>query len=321
VAIASNLSALWILIANSFMQNPVGYAIENGRAVMTSFWALVTNPNLPFQFLHVLADGITTAGFIVLGFCAWHLLKNKEGALALFQRSFKWAAIYALIGVVAVILVGDAQGKYLEKVQPMKISAAEAIWQSETPAADFVVVANIDQKNEDNPFEIRIPKALSFLLYSKFEGGVKGLKDLQAEAVAKFGPGDYIPPVAITFWTFRIMVGVGFLMALLALLAILKPMIKVLNKNPLFLKILLPAMALPYIASTCGWILTEEDRQPWIVYGLQKTQQAVSPNLTSGDVLFSLVLLIVLLGALIAVTGWLIFGAGTAEPKVEEAAE
>jgi cytochrome d ubiquinol oxidase subunit I len=196
----------------------------------------------------------------------------------------------------------------------MKISAAEAIWQSETPAADFVVVANIDQKNEDNPFEIRIPKALSFLLYSKFEGGVKGLKDLQAEAVAKFGPGDYIPPVAITFWTFRIMVGVGFLMALLALLAILKPMIKVLNKNPLFLKILLPAMALPYIASTCGWILTEEDRQPWIVYGLQKTQQAVSPNLTSGDVLFSLVLLI-------AVTGWLIFGAGTAEPKVEEAAE
>jgi cytochrome d ubiquinol oxidase subunit I len=144
---------------------------------------------------------------------------------------------------------------------------------------------------------------------------------LQAEAVAKYGPGNYIPPVAITFWTFRIMVGVGFLMALLALLAILKPVIKVLNKNLLFLKILLPAMALPYIASTCGWILTEEDRQPWIVYGLQKTQQAVSPNLTTGDVLFSLVLFIVLLGALIAVTARLIYRAGIAEPKVEETAE
>ena len=317
VAIASNLSALWILIANSFMQNPLGYAIENGRAVMTSFWALVTNPNLPFQFLHVLSDGITTAGFIVLGFSAWHLLKNKQGALALFQRSFKWAAIYALIGVVAVIVVGDAHGKYLEKVQPMKISAAEAIWQTESPSADFVVAAGIDQKNEKNPFEITIPKALSLLLYHKFEGGVEGLKDLQAEAVAKYGPGDYIPPVAITFWTFRIMVGVGFLMALLALLAILTPKIKVLNKNMLFMKLLLPAMALPYIASTCGWILTEQDRQPWIVYGLQKTQQAVSPNLTTGDVLFSLVLFLVLLGALVAVTGWLMFRAGTAEPKTE----
>jgi cytochrome bd ubiquinol oxidase subunit I len=321
VAIASNLSALWILIANSFMQNPVGYAIENGRAVMTSFWALVTNPNLPYQFLHVLSDGVTTAGFIVLGFSAWHILKNKKGALLLFQRSFKWAAIYALIGVAAVIVVGDAHGKYLVKVQPIKISAAEAIWESESPDADFVVVASIDQKNESNPFEITIPKALSFLLYNKFEGGVIGLKDLQTEAVAKYGPGNYIPAVALTFWSFRIMVGVGFLMGLLALLAILKPKIKFLTKNPLFMKLLLPSMALPYIASTCGWILTEEARQPWIVYGLQKTQEAVSPNLTTGDVLFSLVLFIVLLGALIAVTGWLMYQAGTSEPKVEEAAE
>ncbi|MGB8214161.1 MAG: cytochrome ubiquinol oxidase subunit I [Anaerolineales bacterium] len=320
VAIASNLSALWILIANSFMQNPVGYAIENGRAVMTDFWALLANPNLPYQFLHVLSDGITTAGFIIMGFCAWQLLKNKQSPLALFTRSFKWAAVYALIGVVAVIVVGDAQGKYLEKVQPMKISAAEAVWQSESPA-DFVVVAMIDQKNQKNTFEIMIPKALSFLLYSKFEGGVKGLIDLQAEAVTKYGPGDYMPAVPIAFWSFRIMVGVGFLMALLALLAVLKPWLKFLNKTPLFLQVLLPAMALPYIASTCGWILTEEARQPWIVYGLQKTEQAVSPNLTGGDVLFSLVLFIVLLGALIAVTGWLMYKAGTSEPKDEPAAE
>jgi cytochrome d ubiquinol oxidase subunit I len=319
VAIASNLSALWILIANSFMQNPVGYAIENGRAVMTSFRALVTNPNLPYQYFHVLGAGLTTAGFLVLGFCAWHLLKNKQDALELFKLSFKWAGVYALIGVVAVILVGDAQGKYLERVQPMKISAAEAIWQTESPAADFVVVAGIDQKKENNPFEITIPKALSFLLYGQFAGEVKGLTELQAEAEAQYGPGNYIPPVAITFWTFRIMVGVGFLMALLALLAILKPKVKLLNKNSVFLRILLPAMALPYIASTCGWILTEEDRQPWIVYGLQKTQDAVSPNLTTGDVLFSLVVFIVLLAALIAVTGWLMYQAGTAEPKVEEA--
>ncbi len=320
VAIASNLSALWILIANSFMQNPVGYAIENGRAVMTNFWAVVTNPNLPYQFLHVFSAGIATAGFIVLGFSAWHLLRNRQSALEIFQRSFKWAAIYALIGTAMVGVVGDAHGKYLEKQQPMKISAAEAIWNNESPA-DFVLVANIDEKSEKNSFEIRIPKVLSFLLYSKFEGAVKGLNELQADAAEKYGPGDYIPPVAITFWAFRIMVGVGLLMGLLALLAIIRPKVKLLNKTPLLLKVLLPAMALPYIATTSGWILTEEARQPWIVYGLQKTQDAVSPNLTTGDVLFSLVVFIVLLCALIAVTGWLMYSAGTAEPKAEEAVE
>jgi cytochrome d ubiquinol oxidase subunit I len=139
--------------------------------------------------------------------------------------------------------------------------------------------------------------------------------------VAKYGPGNYVPPVTITFWAFRIMVGVGFLMILLAFLAIIKPRIKFLNKNPLLLKLLLPAMALPYIASTSGWILTEEARQPWIVYGLQKVQDAVSPNLTTGDVLFSLVLFTVLLGTLIAITGWLMYKAGTAEPKSDQAAE
>jgi cytochrome bd ubiquinol oxidase subunit I len=320
VAIASNLSAFWILIANSFMQNPIGYAIENGRAVMTDFWALVMNPNLPYQFLHVLSAGITTAGFIVLGFSAWHLLKHKEEALELFRKSFKWAAVYALIGVLAVIYVGDAHGKYLARTQPMKICATEAVWEDEQPA-DLVLLASIDVAKQDNPFEIRIPKALSFLLYSNFTGGIKGMKYWQADAVAKYGPGNYIPPVTITFWAFRIMVGVGFLMALLAFLAIIKPKIKFLNKNPLFLRLLLPAMALPYIASTSGWILTEEARQPWIVYGLQKVQEAVSPNLTTGDVLFSLILFIVLLGALVAVTGWLMFKAGTAEPKTEVPAE
>jgi cytochrome d ubiquinol oxidase subunit I len=125
----------------------------------------------------------------------------------------------------------------------------------------------------------------------------------------------------ITFWSFRIMVAVGFMMGILALLAVIQPRVKRLQKSRLFLQLLLPAMALPYIASTFGWILTESDRQPWIVYGLQKVQDAVSPNLSSGDVLFSLILFIVLLSGLIAVTGWLMYKSGTAEPKAEEAAE
>jgi cytochrome d ubiquinol oxidase subunit I len=320
VAIASNLSAFWILIANSFMQNPVGYAIENGRAVMTDFWALVTNPNLPYQFFHVLAAGVTTAGFVVLGFSAWHLLRKNQGNVDFFRRTFKWAAVYALIGVVAVIVVGDAHGKFLAKTQPMKISAAEAIWDTENPA-DFVVIAGIDEEAGENGFEIRVPKALSFLLYSKFEGEVKGLTELQAEAEEKYGPGNYIPPVTITFWVFRFMVGIGFLLALLAFLAAIRPKVRFLGKSQLFLKFLLPAMVLPYLANTFGWILTEEARQPWIVYGLLKVENAVSPNLTTGNVLFSLILFTVLLSALVAVTGWLMVKAGTAEPTAEKAEE
>ena len=320
VAIGSNISAIWILIANSFMQNPVGYAIENGRAVMTSFLALITNPNLPYQYLHVLAAGITTAGFVVLGFSAWHLLR-KTGNVDFFQNAFKWAAVYALIGAVMVGVVGDAHGKYLAQAQPMKISAAEAIWDTEPDSADFVVVAGINQEKQENGFEITIPKALSFLIYGKFSGGVTGLNDLQKQAVAKYGPGNYIPSVFITFWAFRLMVGFGVLMGLLALLAVIRPWVKLLAKSNLFLKCLLPAMVLPYLASTFGWILTEEARQPWIVYGLQKVQEAVSPNVTTGDVLFSLILFIVLLGALIAVTGWLMIKSGLSEPQSDMAAD
>ena len=313
VAIGSNISALWILIANSFMQNPVGYAIENGRAVMTNFIALVTNPNLPFQFSHVLAAGITTAGFIVLGFSAWHLLRKNATDVEFFQKAFRWAAVYALIGTVMVGVVGDAHGKFLAKTQPMKICAAEAIWEDEQPA-DLVLIAGIDQKGEENTFEIRIPKALSFLLYSNFTGGINGLQYWQAEAVAKYGPGNYIPSVTLSFWSFRIMVGTGLIMALLAFLALVKPRFKFLDKSQLFLKLLLPGMALPYLASTAGWVLTESARQPWIVYGLQKVQDAVSPNVTTGDVLFSLILFFILLGALVAVTGWLMYKSGISEP-------
>lgn len=321
VALGASISAFWILIANSFMQNPVGYAIENGRAVMTSFLSLATNPNLPYQFLHVLAAGVATAGFVVLGFSAWHLWKKKEAALELFQKSFKWAAVYALIGIALVGFVGDAHGKFLGKHQPMKISATEAIWETENPA-DFVLVALIDEKAQKNTFEIRIPNGLSFLLYNKFTGEVKGMNELQEEARVQYNDpaGNFIPPVTITFWAFRIMVGVGLLMGLLALLAVFRPKVKFLKKSRLFLLLLLPAMILPYLGTTSGWIITEEARQPWIVYGLQKVQDAVSPNLTTGEVLFSLILFTVLLGVLVAITAWLMVKAGTSEPKDETAA-
>jgi len=319
VAIGSNISALWILIANSFMQNPVGYGIENGRAVMTDFFALITNPNVGYQFSHVLSAGVALAGFVVLGFSAYHLLTNNKKEKEFFYRSFRWAAIYALIGSLLVAVVGHFQGQYLVQHQPLKMAAAEALWETEQPAG-FALVAGIDEQGESNAFELKIPAVLSFLSYNNFTGKVQGINELQAEAVQKYGAGNYIPPVTLDFWAFRLMVGAGMLMVLLALLAVIWSRQGHLEKKTAFLKILMFAPFLPYLASTMGWVLAETGRWPWIVYGLQKVQDAVSPYVPAWNVAFSLLVLGVLYTALTIVALNLAMKHGKSELKTKETA-
>lgn len=304
VAIGSNLSALWILIANSFMQEPVGYVIRDGRAEMADFFALLTNPHVWVQFPHVFASGMTTAGFFVLGISAYHLLK-KSDSLDMFRRSFRIAIVYALIGTIAVILVGHSQTQHMIQVQPMKLAAAEALWESENPASfSLLTIGNEPQRRDVVAF--RIPGALSFLAYNRFAGEVKGIKNLQAEYEQKYGPGNYVPPVAISYWTFRYMVGAGFLMALLGLLGLYLVLSERLERNRWYLRLLLGAIALPYIANSSGWLFTEIGRQPWIVFGLQKTADAVSPSVSGGAVLFSFVGFVLLYGALMVADGYLL---------------
>ncbi|MGB9669210.1 MAG: cytochrome ubiquinol oxidase subunit I, partial [Anaerolineales bacterium] len=217
VAIGSNLSALWILIANSFMQEPVGFTLRNGRAEMTDFFALLFNRNVWVQFPHTVLGGFSTGAFFVLGISAYFLLRKKQ--VEFFQRSFQIAAIFGAIAIVLTGLFGHIQGQEMVRSQPMKMAAAEALWESKDPAP-FSLVALIDSKNQRNTFSIEIPYVLSILAYNKPSGEVKGIIDLQNEFTQKFGPGNYIPPVGVAFWTFRIMVGVGTLMGLLALYAI-----------------------------------------------------------------------------------------------------
>jgi cytochrome d ubiquinol oxidase subunit I len=310
VALGSNISALWILIANSFMQHPVGYGLEGGRAVMRDFWALLANPNVWYQFPHVFTAGITTAGFVVMAFSAWHLLRQREAAL--FRRSFRWAAVYALIGAILVGVIGHLQGQFVLQHQPLKMAAAEALWETEKPAA-FAIVAAIDEQAQQNPFAVRIPAMVSFLSYNNFTAEVKGIKELQAEAVQQYGPGHYIPPVALNFWSFRIMVGSGMLMALLALLAVVWR--NQIERRAWLLKILIPAAVLPYLAGTFGWVLTETGRWPWIVYGLQKIEDAVSPNVTAGSIVFSLTVMGLLYAFLTAVAVRLALKHGTVSPE------
>lgn len=312
-AIGSNLSALWILIANSFMQNPVGYQVEviDGvrRAIMTDFGALVFNPNIFTQFPHTIFSGYATAGFFVLGISAWHLLRQKESEV--FRRSFKFAAIFSLVSVLLVGLFGHQQAQRLVVTQPMKMAAAEALWISADPAG-LSLFSIVNESAQENSVDLRIPGGLSFLSYNTFTGQVRGIKDIQAEYEQTYGPGNYIPPVFISFWTFRIMVVAAMLMILLSALGwlyISRPKwyakIPLLGRLP-FLKILLFSIALPYIANTTGWLLTELGRQPWVVFGELKTANAASPTLTPELVLFSLVVFTLVYGVLMVADVYLL---------------
>jgi len=295
VAIGSNLSALWILIANSFMQHPVGFELEGSRAIMKDFGALLTNPYVWHQFPHTVLGGFSTGAFFVLGISAYHLIRKHEEDF--FKRSFKLVAIFGTVAILLTVLVGHSQTQYIIRNQPMKIAAAEALWNTENPAS-FSLLSIPNEKAREDYFSYRIPGVLSFLAYNQFSGEVKGIKDLQAEYEQKYGPGDYVPSVLTAYWTFRGMVGAGALMVILALYGLLVAF----NRKPLGEKRLLALfpffIALPYIANTTGWLLTETGRQPWAVFGVLKTADAVSPNLTVGVVLTSLIVFTLLYGAL-----------------------
>jgi cytochrome d ubiquinol oxidase subunit I len=317
VAIGSNLSALWILVANSFMQNPVGYAIRSGRAEMTNFWKVLGNPNVWHQFPHVISAGIAIAGFLIMAFSAWHLLQNKSEFRDFFTRSFRWASTYALIGALLVGLIGHAQGQFLARSQPLKVAAMEGHWETEEPAS-WSVIAVVDQENQENPLDLKIPAALSFLLFNDFTSEVKGLIDLQAEEVAKYGPGNYIPPVTLSYWSSRTMIGIGLLMILLSALAVWWSRRNQIEKKKWFLRVLIPAGLLPTAASTAGWLVAETGRWPWIVHGLQKIEDAVSPSITAGNIIFSMASFLIIYTVLAVVGISLMLKYGKSDPAVGE---
>lgn len=317
VAISSNLSALWILIANSFMQQPVGYVLNNGRAEMTDFLAVVFNPNIWTQFPHVIASGLTTAAFFVLGISAYHLVRRPQDS-DLFQRSFQIAAVVGILGTVGVVMSGHSQMQHLVTSQPMKVAAAEALWETEDPAG--LSVLTIGNLQGEEVFSIRVPSLLSLLALDQLQGTVRGLNDLQAEYEQAFGPGDYTPPVFITYWSFRVMVGAGILMLLANVYALLLVMGEQLGEQPKFLRYFVWLIPLPYIANTTGWFLTEFGRFPWIVYGLMKLQAGISLSVSAGMVALSLVGFTAIYSALIVANIYLMlkFARRSGAPEPEE---
>ncbi|NLI90804.1 MAG: cytochrome ubiquinol oxidase subunit I [Peptococcaceae bacterium] len=312
VAFAANLSAFWILVANSFMQSPVGYAVRNGRAEMTDFFALLQNPHVWYQFPHTVLSGFTTAAFFIMGISAYHLIRKKNPDF--FRRSFRLGVIFGTISLLLVMGIGHLQGQYLSKTQPMKMAAAEALWESADPAP-FAAVALINEEKQTNTVSIEIPKLLSFLTYNTFDGEVKGMKELQKGYEAQYGPGNYIPPVIPVFWSFRLMVGAGGIMLLLALFGLYSWKEGKLENRSGYLKVMLWAIALPYIANTTGWLMTEIGRQPWIVQGLQKVEAGVSPTVSAGEVLATLIGFTLLYGVLAAADIYLLKKYAQAGPE------
>ncbi|MDX9849859.1 MAG: cytochrome ubiquinol oxidase subunit I [Anaerolineaceae bacterium] len=302
VAIGSTLSAFWILVANSFMQAPMGFVVDNGRLIMNDFGALVANPNVWVQFPHTVLGGYTTGALFIIGISAYFLYRKKH--VDFFQRSFQIAALFGVISVLLVILVGHTQGQHMVQTQPMKMAAAEALWETENPAS-FSILSFVDQKNQKDIFSIRIPAVLSLLSYNRFQGEVKGIKELQSEYEQKFGPGNYIPPITLNYWAFRAMVGSGFLMFFLTALGLYWIMTRKILKAKL-LRFFPLAIGLPYLANSSGWILTEVGRQPWVVFGYLKTSDAISPNLTVGMLWLSVIGFTLVYGALMVVDVYLL---------------
>jgi cytochrome d ubiquinol oxidase subunit I len=297
VAIGSNLSALWILLANGWMQHPVGYVISpaTGRPELNDFLALVTNPKGWIFFWHTISAGFATASFVILGISAYHVLRRTEPGV--FRKSFQMASVVGLISGVLVFLGGHTQGQYVYQTQPMKMAAIEALWNTEQPAA-FSILTIGDLSGRREVWSLRIPALTSFLACNNFSCKVEGVTDLQEQYLQEYGPGQYIPLMVITYWAFRIMMTAGVLMIVLSAFFLWAMEHGLEGRR--WLKWVPWVIVLPYTANIGGWILTEMGRQPWIVQGLLKVQEGVSPNLTPADVLISLIGFALLYGVLAA---------------------
>jgi cytochrome bd ubiquinol oxidase subunit I len=301
VALGSTLSVFWILTANGFMQHPVGYVIADGRAQLTDVFALAANPRALLLFWHAMSAGFVTGSFFMLGVSAWHLARGNES----FRFSLRLAAGVGFIGTLSVIAAGDVQSKYVREVQPMAAAASEGLMDTADPAA-FSVIAGFDSTGKNVVWSVDIPEGLTYLYYWSDTGKVEGIRQLQQQYEQQYGPGDYSPLVALDYWSFRIMVGLGFLLLALAALGIY---LGYRNPGGRWQRRLAFApwlILLPYLANTTGWILTENGRQPWIVHGLLKTTDGISPNLVPAAAAASLLVLFGFYTALIAVDGYLL---------------
>ncbi len=304
VAGASTLSAFWILMANGWMQRPVGYVLRNGRAELASLGAFLTNYFSWVTFVHATLSGYVLGALFVMGVSAYHLLRRRS--LPFFRASFRMAAGFGLAAAVLVAAVGDQSGVQVATHQPAKLAAMESFWETKSHAP-FTIFLWPDAANERNAFEfLPIPSGLSLMSFHAPGAEVRGLKAF---------PADERPPVLPVFLGFRLMVGLGFLFILLTFLGWRKARRGRVESSRTYLKILLYGIPLPYIAVQSGWLVTEVGRQPWIVYGVMRTSAGVSGSLQPAQVIASLFGFTVVYGLLAAVDIYLLAKYSRANPE------
>ena len=317
VHIGTLLSAYFILAANSWMQHPVGYRVDHeaGRAVLTDFWAVLTNSTQLVAFPHTITAAFVTGGMFMAGVSAWHLARRKN--IEVFRPSLKLALAVTAVASIGVAISGDIQGKVMTEQQPMKMAAAEALYETEQPAS-FSIFTVGTLNGDEEVFGIKVPHVLSFLATGTLDGEVKGINDVQAAEEASYGPGDYRPNIPIAYWNFRIMTGVGILTALVSLAGLWLLRRGRLPSNPWVYRIGVLSLSLPFIGNSAGWIFTEMGRQPWTVFGVLKTDASVSPGVSPTSMLISVTSLTVLYGFLMVIEAGLMLKYAKAGPPSED---
>jgi cytochrome d ubiquinol oxidase subunit I len=293
VTIAGSFSAIWILCANSWMQHPVGYVIRNGRAEMANFMEIVFQKFALLEIFHTLTASYIFGSFFVMGVSAYHLLKKNN--VQIFTKSFQLALTVGLVTSVLAFVSGDLHGIHVAEVQPAKLAAMEAHWET-TKRAPITLFAIPDEENGRNSVEFgKLPVLLSILAHHDPDAVVTGLNDI---------PKDERPPVTITLLAFRTMVALGTLFPLITIFLWIKR--NKLMEYPRMLKFMIFAIPLPVVSIEAGWVLTEVGRQPWIVYGLMKVSDAASP-IAGPQVLTTLIAFVLVYGLLGAVGYYLMF--------------
>ncbi len=316
VAGSTILSAFFILAANSWMQHPVGYEMVGGKPELNSIFAVLGNSTAIYAFVHTILAAALTVGMLVIAICAWHLRRGNEAAL--FGDSMRAALPLVTIASVVTVIVGHFNGILMTDQQPMKMAAADAVFETKEGAGlSLFATGGLESNPQGLNRNIQIPNLLSFISTGYPQGKIEGINNLNRRYQREYGPGEYAPVVAVTYWSWRAMIGCAMLMLLVGAAGWWFAVKGKLEASRRFLRFSVPAVALPFVASACGWIFTEMGRQPWVVFGLLKTQDANSPSVSAAEVWITLVGFTLLYGVLAVIAGRLFVGVARKGPKKE----